>query len=520
MNRNLIFLVVFVLGLPLAGWTQYSSVQLQFNAVGVQEIHSEQVEFPLDKNHLYSWALRVDGMEEIGEFQPQFRYRYGEESWSEIQALTANYDLMDEAGKWMSLLHFLDEEKTDLYDKVSFEIVLPALTFAKAEIQFIKVDLRNRLNPKDVVRQRSDCEKPQMISRDQWCAGNCPPRQEAAPTHQQFMIVHHSASSNQSSNWAAVVESFYKHHVNGNGWDDIGYNWLVDPDGYVYEGRGDEKQGAHFCGQNPETAGICVIGTYIDVAPTNDAMQSLKELLSWKLDKEGLDPLEKAYHASSGKTIPRITGHRIACSTQCPGDVLFSMLQTFPQDVNSYMQDCGKVVPKILLKGELMQDASVFLYWESDMDAPESWEIYRKVDNENYKKLASVAGDRKHWTDKEVDYAARYTYYVMPWKSDFQSNEIAVITSLENIATGYTIYPNPVTDRLNVLIADDMRGEIQVEFYDIRGQKILPGGSEVKWVKDSPLLRRTIDLTSLQAGVYFMKIQGNNLKIQEKIVVQ
>lgn len=518
MNKKIFTLVVCLLAFALSAFSQYSSQELSLNTSFQDEQQSQVVKFDLQEEYLYSWALRVDGLNNTEDVQFKYRYRYAEENWSEKQPIGPDYDLMDRDGKWMSELRFLDENATDEYESISMEIFMSNATFAKAEIQFIEVNLKDRLQPSEMVEKRANCEKPDMLTREDWCAGNCPPMQEAAPTHQEFLIVHHSASANTSSNWAAVVESFYRHHVNGNGWDDIGYNWLIDPDGVVYVGRGDEKLGAHFCAQNQETAGICVIGTFSAVEPTELAMESLKKLLGWKVEKENLNPTEKAYHASSGEIIPRITGHRIACSTECPGSKLFALLQDFPSIVDDYVKNCGEISAEIILKANLFQDASVQLIWESNKEVG-SWDIYRQEVDGNYEKLASVAGDTDKWRDKSLNYGKRYSYYVAAENENIESNEVSVLAAIDNIEAGHAIYPNPVTENLSVVLVDASRGELKVEFYDVQGQRILPGGSEISWNKDSPILKRNIDMSALQAGVYFMKIDGNGLEIREKIIV-
>jgi uncharacterized protein (TIGR03437 family) len=149
------------------------------------------------------------------------------------------------------------------------------------------------------------------------------------------LVVHHSAGGNQASNWAAVVRSIWVLHVNGNGWNDIGYNYLIDPNGVIYEGRagGDGVIGAHFSGVNTATMGVCMIGTYSTVPATEAAVQSLGRLLSWQAAKWKIDPSGQAVHAASGLTLNTISGHRDAGlsprasgATECPGNALYGYL--------------------------------------------------------------------------------------------------------------------------------------------------------------------------------------------------
>ncbi|MBK8668457.1 MAG: N-acetylmuramoyl-L-alanine amidase [Saprospiraceae bacterium] len=75
-----------------------------------------------------------------------------------------------------------------------------------------------------------------------------------------------------------MVASIFDFHVNTNGWQDIGYNWLIDPNGVLYEGRGggENVRGAHMCGYNNNTLGVCVMGNFVSLIPSDTAIISLK----------------------------------------------------------------------------------------------------------------------------------------------------------------------------------------------------------------------------------------------------
>ncbi|HRD81189.1 MAG TPA: N-acetylmuramoyl-L-alanine amidase [Saprospiraceae bacterium] len=188
------------------------------------------------------------------------------------------------------------------------------------------------------------CPQPAFQRRSDWCpAGNCPPNPNPSYTDVTHLIVHHSASANTAASWAAVVRSFWDFHVNTNGWADIGYNWLIDPNGVVYEGRGDNVLGAHFCGTNSRTMGVCVIGDFTSVVPTQAALDQLRNLLSWKACNINADPLSTLLHTGSGLTLNRISGHRDGvCSTSCPGNMLYPLLPNIRQNVaNHIAQVCS-----------------------------------------------------------------------------------------------------------------------------------------------------------------------------------
>jgi hypothetical protein len=202
-----------------------------------------------------------------------------------------------------------------------------------------------QLNP-----ENCPCPLPTYVTRSQW---NCPQGQGIAPgvvtnpavTH---LIVHHSDGPNTSTNWAAVVLSIWNYHTGTNGWSDIGYNWLVAPDGVLYEGRGsnstnDNVQGAHFCGFNQATMGTCMIGTYTSVDITAPARTKLTEILAWKGCKANIPVIGTALHVSSGLNLNRISGHRDGCATDCPGTTFYNTLPQLRLDVDAKITSCNAV---------------------------------------------------------------------------------------------------------------------------------------------------------------------------------
>ena len=173
---------------------------------------------------------------------------------------------------------------------------------------------------------KASCTKPPVISRSQW--GAQPPRNGIPSSNVTHLIVHHEAGSNSSNDWAARVRAIQNFHRNTRGWSDIGYNFLIDPNGIIYEGRagGDNAIGAHFCSRNRNTMGVCMLGNYSNITPKVATQNSLKRLLAWKANKENINPSGISYHYSIG-SLKNIAGHRDngGCSS-CPGDGGYSIL--------------------------------------------------------------------------------------------------------------------------------------------------------------------------------------------------
>src|SRR5215211_3713973 len=189
--------------------------------------------------------------------------------------------------------------------------------------------------------------QPRVISRAEWGADES--LMTWAPEFQvtQKLIVHNTATQNDDPDPAATIRSIYRYHAVTQGWGDIGYNFLVDEAGNVYEGRysraypagtsptGDDAFGhgvtaAHASGFNSGTVGIALPGTLTSRDPAPAARDALERFLAWEAERNGIDPLGSSLYVNpvSGteKAFANIAGHRDVNSTECPGDRLYAAL--------------------------------------------------------------------------------------------------------------------------------------------------------------------------------------------------
>ena len=183
--------------------------------------------------------------------------------------------------------------------------------------------------------------RPTIVTRAQWGADES--LRSGSPNYGEVRcaFVHHTVNANgyTRKQAPALVRGIYAYHTRVNGWSDIGYNFLIDRFGTIYEGRygGMSKAviGAQVLGFNSWSTGVSMIGTYSSVTPSAVALDSLERLLSWKLDLSHLDPLGTAriqcstpeiYRAGQWVTVPVIVGHRQVNYTECPGNALANLL--------------------------------------------------------------------------------------------------------------------------------------------------------------------------------------------------
>jgi putative cell wall-binding protein len=173
---------------------------------------------------------------------------------------------------------------------------------------------------------------PAIYSRAQWGADESI-REPGDPDYGQVLgtFVHHTAGTNSytEAEVPAIIRAIYAYHVNGRGWRDIGYNFLVDRFGRTWEGRygGVDRAvvGAHTAGYNSSAFGTSVLGTYTSKAPEDAVLFAYERLIAWKFTLHGVEPDASVAYPGQ-KTLPAIAGHRDADATECPGQLLYDKL--------------------------------------------------------------------------------------------------------------------------------------------------------------------------------------------------
>jgi len=191
---------------------------------------------------------------------------------------------------------------------------------------------------------------PAIVPRSGWNADEKIRR--AAPSfapNLRLALVHHTAGANgySAAQSPAIVRAIQLYHVKGNGWNDIGYNFLVDRFGQVFEGRygGVERNvvGAHAEGFNTGSVGVAVLGEYGSLAVAQTSRDALATLLAWRLDVAHVDPATTLSFVSGGNArfaaglpvfLRTVSGHRDTGFTDCPGNALYNLLTGLAGDVS------------------------------------------------------------------------------------------------------------------------------------------------------------------------------------------
>lgn len=201
---------------------------------------------------------------------------------------------------------------------------------------------------------------PRIVTRAEWGADESLKRTSGSCRRAFFgvqqLFVHHTAGRNADPNPRATMRAIYWYHSVRQGWCDIGYNFVVGPDGKVYEGRWARSYkpwelhssedvhrravaGAHVAGYNSGTVGISLMGNFQRAPVPQPMRRTLAELLAWEADRHGLRPRGAHVYRnpSTGATrwLPYIAGHRDAGDTDCPGRYLYRALPGIRDDVRA-----------------------------------------------------------------------------------------------------------------------------------------------------------------------------------------
>ncbi|WP_073492393.1 peptidoglycan recognition protein family protein [Actinacidiphila paucisporea] len=196
----------------------------------------------------------------------------------------------------------------------------------------------------------SSVPQPTIVNRAGWGADeSISPEDPVYMDDVHGIFVHHTdgAVDYDCADSPSIIRGIYAYHVQTEGWKDIGYNFLVDKCGTVFEGRkggvDQPVEGAHTAGWNQDTAGIAVLGTYTSVSASNAALTSIARVAAWKLGQYGVDPSStvtlttqttqtsgtgRTFTAGQSYPFAAISAHRDGVATECPGDMLYAQLGT------------------------------------------------------------------------------------------------------------------------------------------------------------------------------------------------
>jgi hypothetical protein len=259
--------------------------------------------------------------------------------------------------------HFTAVVRVDRPIAVSYEPLRPKQgVMGAATLDY----LNTADGPKRAVRvpvvAHAAAEDPTIVTRAEWGADESMKGSQGGCERRFFTVqqlfVHHTAGRNNDPDPAGTMRAIYEYHTQRQGWCDVGYNFVVGPDGTIFEGRwarrygpweihssedldGRAVVGAHVAGYNSGSVGVSVMGNFSTIRPSSTVKRALAELLAWEADRHDLDPTGTHTYVNPESGVARemkvIAGHRAAGSTECPGNYLNRALGGIRRDTATVM---------------------------------------------------------------------------------------------------------------------------------------------------------------------------------------
>jgi hypothetical protein len=286
------------------------------------------------------------------EFQLQIRSSLQDEDFGEW---TSSYGYISAeespSGFYWAMLYVTESGEAN--DGFEVEIEMPA----GVELQEIRVTgadarLRNGDDFDNVEQSKmasKSYEIPEIVDRSGWW-GDLPsselePNYSPMPIDISHALVHHTVTVNEPANPAQVIRQIWDWHVNDNGWLDIGYNFLIDHEGNIYQGRYNpnleqtDVQGAHAGSANSQSVGIALLGQFEPGAqpapgqPQVLALDALVKTIGWRFTQKGIGAESSGYIADNLLSV--ISGHRDVSATACPGENLYRLLPDIRSQVDT-----------------------------------------------------------------------------------------------------------------------------------------------------------------------------------------
>jgi hypothetical protein len=359
---------------------------------------------------------------------------------------------------------------------------------------------------------------PFLIKRSEWGASpfRGDPVPLARPTY-DYITFHHAAccAAVTYEEGLTQVKAIQEFHQDGRGWSDIGYHFLLDQSGRLYQGRPfmnegaelDETpilaQGAHVGGANTGNIGVSALGCYhppegnrcTDVL-SPAAYDSLITIFAFLSERYGVQP-------------DRIMGHRDFSSTACPGDNNYRLLTSIREDVATLLETGNTPVGAANMDAVADEDGVVRLGWQFTRD---DGIVNYRIEREDRTGVTviyrSPTVENTSLTDREVTSAGSVTYRLMAQNSDGRWAPLAFSVVDVLAPTGSRLsqsFPNPAEGRSTIRYYLDQEGFVSLELFDSAGRRVsvlVNAYQEAgQWTAVD------VPLSNLGPGVYYYRLQ-------------
>jgi len=306
-----------------------SAADIQAQGGDTRNAHQFRAPFPVSHAGL-SWHGAPDADIET-------RYAGPNKKWSQWEPFWLSADMSVDT----NLTNSKDTSSSRFFSALlqteqALEFQVRVLSGLVSRMEISLIDAQSN-SPSPAIPKGDALPAPSIITRAMWKADESLRAKNPSHAPIERFILHHTATSNKDNNPEATVRAIYAYHTETREWSDIGYNFLIDAKGHVYEGRwardykkeelhdGEDQAhqgviGAHAKNHNTGSCGIALLGNFEKAVPSAAGIAALNTLLAWKNAGHKLNP--RSIH----KNLPRIMGHKDVGSTLCPGKRFFALL--------------------------------------------------------------------------------------------------------------------------------------------------------------------------------------------------
>jgi uncharacterized protein with LGFP repeats len=341
---------------PLKNGSFFIASNLSPKGAGQNEINSPVLKADFPFNALYiQWAYQDNTQNTDFELYVRFL----NENWSDWLKMAKDDDYQGKDTADAKLSSQLIPTK--LTDSFQYKLIFNS-DQAKSNLQnleFIYLDATQ--GPKGIYKISTQNNDLPVIIRQQWGADDSLRYDQIGAdlwpeeyyTPKKF-VIHHTAGEKANENPMAYLRAIQYYHAKDRGWGDIGYNYLIDSQGNIYEGRkgGDGVVAGHAYLRNRNTIGIAILGCYDNqdnqkknstcntpTQLTEETKIALNKLIAAKSREFNIDPLaESEFH---GQILPNVIGHKDVGNTTCPGNLIYETLPQTRQLAYNVLQELG-----------------------------------------------------------------------------------------------------------------------------------------------------------------------------------
>lgn len=302
---------------------------------------------------------------ETEDFEVHIRTKETSGFYNEWHILHGEYEPeTNPTGKYWSELYLTDDGEA--HDEFEIMLISPnnadvnSVRVSVADTSVTQEEFSLLSEENEDIQTASSGLTPNIITREDWW-GSLPGNQINSPDwlpeaiSPSHVIIHHTATQNNPSNPAQAVRNIWHYHAITLEWGDIGYNFIIDQHGNIYQGRNNpwldtvDTHAAHAGLSNSKSFGVSLLGQFESTVsspspgvPTSAAIASLEQLIGWRFVQYNLNPFDTATINTKRYgfiNVPRICGHRDVAATSCPGDSLYAYMPSIRTNVDEIIKD-------------------------------------------------------------------------------------------------------------------------------------------------------------------------------------